>query len=123
MSADRDVCPQPFAHLFLNPDGRVTPCCYLAQGEPFIQRDFYRLIDEVSGVNSTCRWVITTNGHYRLTNPEELSVLGMRAAMRRYRDPIFARVIRPILETLPELGNGVLAEASQFTESIVEACK
>jgi cyclic pyranopterin phosphate synthase len=34
-------------------------------GEPFIQRDIYRLIDEVSAVNPSCRWHFTTNGHYR----------------------------------------------------------
>ena len=35
-------------------------------GEPFIQRDIFRLMDEVSEVNSECLWHFTTNGHYRL---------------------------------------------------------
>lgn len=30
-------------------------------GEPFIQADTYRLIQEVSSVNSDCRWFFTTN--------------------------------------------------------------
>jgi radical SAM protein with 4Fe4S-binding SPASM domain len=33
-------------------------------GEPFIQKDIYRLIDEVSKVNPECKWHFTTNGHY-----------------------------------------------------------
>ena len=34
-------------------------------GEPFIQKDVYRLIEEVSAVNPECNWHFTTNGHYR----------------------------------------------------------
>lgn len=36
-------------------------------GEPFIQKDTYRLIELVSEVNKDCIWEFTTNGHYRLT--------------------------------------------------------
>jgi MoaA/NifB/PqqE/SkfB family radical SAM enzyme len=36
-------------------------------GEPFIQKDTYRLIELVSAVNQDCIWEFTTNGHYRLT--------------------------------------------------------
>jgi cyclic pyranopterin phosphate synthase len=36
-------------------------------GEPFIQKDTYRLIDRVSAVNSGCIWTLTTNGQYKLT--------------------------------------------------------
>lgn len=36
-------------------------------GEPFIQKDTYRLIDLVSAVNKDCVWQFTTNGNYRLT--------------------------------------------------------
>ena len=36
----------------------------LLGGEPFVQADSFRLIDEVSKVNSTCSWSFTTNGNW-----------------------------------------------------------
>lgn len=39
----------------------------LLSGEPFIQSDTYKLIDEVSEVNPDCQWSFTTNGHWSLT--------------------------------------------------------
>lgn len=40
----------------------------LLSGEPFIQRDTYKLIDLVSEKNPECLWSITTNGHWKLTD-------------------------------------------------------
>lgn len=40
---------------------------HLLGGEPFIQEDTYRLIDEVSKVNKTCKWTFTTNGNWDFT--------------------------------------------------------
>jgi cyclic pyranopterin phosphate synthase len=34
----------------------------LLGGEPFIQQDTFRLIEEVSAVNPSCRWAFVTNG-------------------------------------------------------------
>ncbi len=34
-------------------------------GEPFIQKDTFRLIDEVSEVNDRVRWAFITNAHYK----------------------------------------------------------
>jgi cyclic pyranopterin phosphate synthase len=39
----------------------------MLSGEPFIQKDTYRLMDEVSSVNPDCQWTITTNLHWKLT--------------------------------------------------------
>jgi cyclic pyranopterin phosphate synthase len=39
----------------------------LLSGEPFIQKDTYRLIDIVSRVNPNCDWTFTTNAHWKLT--------------------------------------------------------
>ncbi|HLT22891.1 MAG TPA: SPASM domain-containing protein [Bacteriovoracaceae bacterium] len=39
----------------------------LLSGEPFIQGDTYRLIDEISEVNPDCFWIFTTNAHWKLT--------------------------------------------------------
>jgi MoaA/NifB/PqqE/SkfB family radical SAM enzyme len=38
----------------------------MLSGEPFIQEDTYRLIDELSAVNPDCLWSFTTNGHWKL---------------------------------------------------------
>ena len=50
----------------------------LLSGEPFIQKDTYRLIDLVAERNPSCRWSITTNGHWRLTD-------GIRRALDKIR--------------------------------------
>lgn len=39
----------------------------MLSGEPFIQADTYKLIDEVSAVNPNCQWMFTTNGHWTFT--------------------------------------------------------
>lgn len=40
----------------------------MLSGEPFIQKDTYKLIERVSSVNSNCLWSFTTNGHWKLTS-------------------------------------------------------
>lgn len=47
-------------------------------GEPFIQKEVYRLMDEVGDVNSECNWHITTNGHYRFTDKIQATVNKIR---------------------------------------------
>lgn len=37
-------------------------------GEPFIQKDFYKLIDLSSKHNSNCQWEITTNAQWKFTD-------------------------------------------------------
>ena len=36
-------------------------------GEPFIQSDTYKLINEITKVNPNCQWSFTTNAHWLLT--------------------------------------------------------
>jgi cyclic pyranopterin phosphate synthase len=38
----------------------------MLSGEPFIQADTYRLIDEISELNPDCEWSFTTNAHWLL---------------------------------------------------------
>ncbi len=38
----------------------------LLSGEPFLQQDTYKLINILSEMNPSCRWIITTNGHWKL---------------------------------------------------------
>ncbi len=40
----------------------------LLSGEPFIQKDTYRLIDEITAINDQCTWTFTTNAHWKLNN-------------------------------------------------------
>lgn len=40
----------------------------LLSGEPFIQKDTYRLIDAISAVNPDVLWSFTTNAHWKLTD-------------------------------------------------------
>lgn len=40
----------------------------MLSGEPFIQKDTYRLIEEISLVNQACEWSFTTNLHWKLTD-------------------------------------------------------
>lgn len=37
-------------------------------GEPFIQKDFFRLIDMMSSINPECAWRFTTNAHWKFTD-------------------------------------------------------
>lgn len=46
----------------------------MLSGEPFIQTDTFRLIDEVSSVNSECQWTFTTNAHWKFNSRMEKSL-------------------------------------------------
>jgi cyclic pyranopterin phosphate synthase len=37
-------------------------------GEPLVQKDTFRLIDEISAVNRYCTWAFVTNGHYTVSD-------------------------------------------------------
>ncbi len=40
-------------------------------GEPFIQPDTFRLIEQISEKNPECKWIFTTNGHWKLSKKIE----------------------------------------------------
>ncbi|HEX4925494.1 MAG TPA: radical SAM protein [Bdellovibrionales bacterium] len=58
-------------------------------GEPFIQKDTYRLIDEVSACNPACTWAFVTNGSYTFNR-----------AIRERLDKISIRWIQLSLDSL-----------------------
>jgi MoaA/NifB/PqqE/SkfB family radical SAM enzyme len=58
-------------------------------GEPFIQKDTYRMIDEVSRVNKNCTWGFITNGQYNFNDH-----------MRSYLDKITLRHIHISLDAI-----------------------
>jgi cyclic pyranopterin phosphate synthase len=40
----------------------------MLSGEPFLQADTFRLIQEIAPINPDCEWSITTNAHWKLTD-------------------------------------------------------
>ena len=40
-------------------------------GEPFVQKDTFKLIDEISRLNQNCEWMFTTNAQWNWTNELE----------------------------------------------------
>jgi len=46
----------------------------LLSGEPFVQKDTYRLIDLISRINPACQWTITTNGHWKFNQRIEAAL-------------------------------------------------
>jgi len=74
-----DVWKQPngmYENCDLWTDGPEKIFPYLLEvdmlgGEPFIQKDTFRFIDEVSAVNKTCRWGFITNGSYHFNEKLE----------------------------------------------------
>jgi cyclic pyranopterin phosphate synthase len=46
----------------------------MLSGEPFLQPDTFKLIDEVSSVNEECLWNITTNAHWSLSEKIKTSL-------------------------------------------------
>ena len=50
----------------------------LLSGEPFIQKDTYRLADLLGETNPDCLWTITTNCHWKLTDGIKKSMDKMR---------------------------------------------
>lgn len=37
-------------------------------GEPFLQKDTFKLIDAISPINPDCKWLFTTNANYKFTD-------------------------------------------------------
>ncbi|MFI5360476.1 MAG: SPASM domain-containing protein [Elusimicrobiota bacterium] len=58
-------------------------------GEPFVQSDTFRLMDEVSAVNRRCTWAFVTNGSYRFGD-----------AIRRRLDKLSIRWIQVSLDSV-----------------------
>jgi cyclic pyranopterin phosphate synthase len=40
----------------------------LLSGEPFIQKDTYKLIEKIVPINPDCQWAFTTNAHWKLNS-------------------------------------------------------
>lgn len=66
-------------------------------GEPFIQKDTFRFIDEVLKVNQTCTWGFITNCHYRMSKQlsdtlEKLPLRHIHMSLDAVRPETYANV-------------------------------
>lgn len=79
-------------------------------GEPFIQKDTYRLMKEVSEVNKECIWEFTTNGNYRLTDSildhlDRIRIDCLKVSVDSLQESVFPTIrgrgdLKKVLETL-----------------------
>ena len=66
-------------------------------GEPFMQSDTYRLLDEIWAVNRQCTWAFVTNAHYRLgpairDRLDRIAIRWFQVSLDSIRPETYARV-------------------------------
>jgi cyclic pyranopterin phosphate synthase len=71
----------------------------LFSGEPFIQKDTYRLIEALSQSNPDCLWTITSNGHWILTDKikealDKIDVKHLTISMDSLNPETYAKIRR-----------------------------
>lgn len=87
----------------------------LLSGEPFVQKDTYKLIENISKVNPECWWSFTTNAHWALTPSiesklDKIKIKNMHLSIDSF-DPKTYSVIRKkgnlakVLKNLEDLKN------------------
>jgi len=84
-------------------------------GEPFIQQDTYRLIDEVQSSTDKCTWAFVTNAHYRFSDRirsylDRIDIRWMQVSLDSVNPETYAKVrkkgnLRLVLDTLDALLN------------------
>lgn len=72
----------------------------MLSGEPFIQADTYRLIKEVSSVNSACKWTFTTNLHWKLTDEvknhlNKIEIKNIIASIDSLKPDVYKKIRHP----------------------------
>ena len=60
-------------------------------GEPFLQKDTFKLIDKVSPINPNCKWLFTTNSNYKYTD-----------RLSQYLDKIIIKSLMISIDSLDE---------------------
>jgi cyclic pyranopterin phosphate synthase len=84
-------------------------------GEPFIQSDTYRLIDEVSAINPECTWAFVTNAHYKFGDAirsrlDKISIRWMQVSLDSLNAETYSKVRRGgHLERVIETFNALLS--------------
>ncbi|MDR3607774.1 MAG: SPASM domain-containing protein [Oligoflexia bacterium] len=66
-------------------------------GEPFVQSDTFRLIDEVSAVNPGCTWAFVTNGNYKFSDPivrrlDKIKIRWMQVSLDSLREETYRKI-------------------------------
>lgn len=99
-------------------DARVELFPYLKEidmlsGEPFLQEDTYKLIDEVSECNPDCLWSITTNAHWRFNKKienalEKIVIKNIILSVDSFDEETYAKIRFPgklklVLENIEKL--------------------
>jgi len=81
-------------------------------GEPFVQADTYRLINEVSAVNNSCTWAFVTNGNYNvkpiLKRLDKLAIRWFMVSLDSVVPETYAKIrkggsLQKVLETISSL--------------------
>ncbi len=85
----------------------------MLSGEPFLQEDTFKLIDEVSDVNPSCLWSITTNAHWRLNKKitmalDKIKIKNLILSVDSLDEAIYAKIRAPgrlslVLENIKRL--------------------
>jgi cyclic pyranopterin phosphate synthase len=76
-------------------------------GEPFVQKDTFRLIDEISKVNDKCKWSFYSNGQYSFNEK-----------FRSYLDKIKIRHIHISLDAINEKTYSVIRKKGELAKSL-----
>lgn len=87
----------------------------LLSGEPFVQKDTWRLIDEISSVNPNCLWSFTTNAHWKLNNHivsklNKIKIKNIHLSVDSLDPTIYSKIrkkgnLHIVLENIKELKN------------------
>lgn len=85
----------------------------LLSGEPFIQKDTYKLIDVVASVNKDCYWAFTTNAHWKLSPAviqalDKINIKNIIVSLDSLKPDIFSEIrkkgaLSKILQTIDDL--------------------
>ncbi|MAF78470.1 MAG: hypothetical protein CME60_09925 [Halobacteriovoraceae bacterium] len=85
----------------------------LLSGEPLIQQDTFRLIDEVSELNPDCLWSITTNAHWSFNQKRKdylnkISIKNLILSVDSLNPDVYAKIRKPgnlsvVLKTIEDL--------------------
>ncbi len=99
-------------------DARLTLFPHLKEidmlsGEPFLQSDTYKLINEVSAVNPNCLWSITTNAHWKFNDKvkshlDKIKIKNIILSIDSFEEQTYAKIrypgkLRVVLETVEKL--------------------
>ena len=85
----------------------------LLSGEPFIQKDTYKLIDVISSLNNDCFWSFTTNAHWKLNatvmkSLDKINIKNIIISIDSLKPEAFAEIrkggsLKKLMQTIDDL--------------------